>query len=117
MSDDQGRKNDGERFERRQEDATVRELLSMMRSLNNDFQSQANLLLTVKKDIDVILAAFPSGGLVEHRMFHERQAIDYKDAREFRQSLKRGLALWGAIGVIPIIIYALWEYLKLKVHQ
>lgn len=99
---------------RRKDEGSVAELLKIMRSLNQDFQSQASLLLEVKKDIDSILDAFPPGGLIEHRLFHEREATDRKDAHELKQSIYKNLSSWGIIGTLAIVGAAVVLYIQVK---
>ena len=108
-----------ENKERRIGDATIAELVSMMRSLLNDFGGHGDKLICIEKKLDLVLSAFPSGekGLVEHKSFHETQISRAKDEHEFRQNLKRGLAMWGIGPVLLFAFYALWEYFKVKVHQ
>ncbi len=108
-----------ENKERRKDDATIAELVGMVRSLLNDFGNHGEKLLCIERKLDLVLSAFPSGekGLVEHKNFHEIQISRAKDDHEFRQNLKRGLAMWGIGPVLLFVFYALWEYFKVKVRQ
>lgn len=99
------------------EDKSVAELLSMMRSLSNDFQSQAKLMLEMERKIDLILSAFPASGLAAHKADHEKRETAEHDAHAFRQSLRTGVAMFGIPVLLSFVGYAIWEYLKLKVHQ
>ena len=98
------------------EEKSLAELLGMMRSMSNDFQNQAEKLVCVEGKIDKILAAFPESGFMAHRLFHEKQIIADRDSRDFSQSLKKNIAIQGALAVLIIVGIAIWEYLKVKVR-
>ncbi len=108
-----------ENKERRVGDATIVQLVSMMRSLMNDFGGHGDKLICIERKLDLVLSAFPEGadGMSEHRVYHERQIKMAADDHEFRQNLKRGLAMWGIGPVLLFVFYAVWEYFKVKVHQ
>lgn len=93
------------------------ELIGMMRSLQNDFAGQAGKLICVEEKLDNILAAFPTGGLMNHRVYHEQQIASEKSASEFRASVMKNVASGGAWATIVIVAYALWEYFKLRVNS
>lgn len=103
-----------EEAKQRKDDASVAELLSMMRSLMGDFNGHAVKLLEVEHKIDLILGAFPAGGLVEHRLFHEREIADSKDARDLKNSLIKSLTTWGVLGTLAAVGAALVLYLQVK---
>lgn len=103
--------------ERRQSDSAIAKILSLMHSIENNINEQGKLLLELKRDHEIVLSAFPIGGLMEHRMFHEQQLTASKDNHAFMENLKRGLALWGLGPVLLFIAYAIWEYVKIKIKQ
>ena len=110
--------------DRRIDDLVVAELARLMRSMAEDFRSQAKLMISVKddvsdikSDITLILSAFPKDGIEAHRRDHEEREQVKLERRDFRQSVSKGLVIWGAAGVIPIVLYALWEYFKVQVHR
>lgn len=100
-----------------EEDKSVSRLIGIVSSLREDMASQATLLLDVQKKIDLLLAAFPEGGLVSHRLFHEDQQKSRNDAHAFRQSLRTGIAMFGIPALLTFVGYAIWEYLKVKVRS
>ena len=110
--------------DRRATDGAVAELAGLMRSMAEDFRSQARLMITVKdevsnikRDILLILSAFPKDGIEAHRRDHEDREQVKLDRRDFRHAVSKGLATWGATGVIATVAYALWEYFKVQVHR
>ncbi len=113
-----------DRKERRVSDSAVAEMAGMMRSMAEDFRNQARLMLEMKDDVSVLknnitllLSAFPKDGFDAHRRDHEDREQAKLERRDFRQAVSKGLAIWGAAGVIPIVLYALWEYFKVQVHR
>jgi hypothetical protein len=100
-----------------EEKATVAQILGMMRSLTQDFSNQAKLMIDVERKLDTLIAAFPEHGLEAHRIYHENQLTIDKDARVFRQSLRSGLALFGIPASLGFVGWAVWEAIKIKIHQ
>ena len=103
-------------YERRKDDATIAEMLGMMRSMAQDFRNQADKLLCVESKIDKMLAAFPEDGFMAHRLFHEKQIKDDSDNHRLQQSLKRNIVEKGVWITIVIVAVALWEYIKVRVQ-
>ena len=99
------------------ENKSVAQLIGVVSSLREDMVNQATLLLDVQKKIDLLLAAFPEGGLMGHRLFHEGQQKSDSDSRAFRQSLRTGIAMFGIPVLLTFVGYAIWEYLKVKVRS
>ena len=106
-----------DRQERRKEDATVAELLSMMRSMMNDFNGHADKLVCIERKLDNILTAFPDGGLMGHRLYHERAQTNQKTGDELRASVIKNVLSGGAWATLVIVTVALWEYFKVKVGK
>ncbi len=97
---------------RREDDVAVSELLRLMRSLMGDFRSQANAIIDVQEKLSMLLAAFPEGGLVQHRLDHERMMAENKSAAALREGVARNIISGGAWATILVVAYALWDYLK-----
>ena len=92
-------------------DDAISELLGMMRSMQHDFSGHAQKLLDVEKKLDAVITAMPgpeAGGLVGHRMFHERRHIACQEARATKAALKNGVMLWGAIACLGFVAGAIW---------
>lgn len=101
--------------ERRKEDANLTQLLGLMRSLLNDFGNHGGKLVEIDKKIDTILAAFPVNGLMAHRMYHEAKLREEISSENLRASIRGSIASKGALVVIGVLLYALWEYFRLRV--
>jgi hypothetical protein len=109
---------------RRQEDASVSEILKMMadirgemKSFGLDFRNHCKALEELKHNVELILSAFPSGGLMQHRLDHEKWASKENDSNDLRQFLIKGLAQWGILGTMAVIISALWLYFQVKLGK
>ena len=103
----------------RKDDVVVAELLRLIHSLMGDFRSQAAAIVEVNerladgaRKLDLLLAAFPEGGLVQHRLDHERSMASDKSARLLREGVTRNVISGGAWATILVVAYALWDYMK-----
>ena len=94
----------------------IAEILSIMKSLNGDFQSQARLLTDLDSKVDTILAAFPDGGLMQHRIFHEKQLVSDQDSHEFKKGIVTGIARLGLWSTVCLVSLAVWQYVKTQIH-
>ena len=103
-------------YERRKDDATIAEMLGMMRSMAQDFRNQADKLLCVESKIDQMLSVLPKDRLPEVRNFIEHGVNEARDNHQLHQSLKRNIVEKGIWITIVIVAVALWEYIKVKVQ-
>ena len=93
---------------------SIAELLSIMRSLANDFRSQAALMVVLEKKIDMILQAFPeNGGIIGHRVYHENKMLEEKDGRKLKSSISASVWSRVSVAVLVLIAIAVWEYTKI----
>jgi hypothetical protein len=104
-------------------DDTVHELLSMLRSMGQDFRNQAKEILLLKESaaevvrkLDLILAAFPeasNGGLMAHRIYHETKHKDGEDSHRTREAVKNKLITTLAVLAVTFLVTTVWELVKL----
>lgn len=95
-------------------DDAIAELLGLLRSIQHDVNAQSQKVVAIESKLNLLLLAFPVDGIDSHRSYHENQIILAKERREFKASIQRGIALWGLVAVIPLILFAVWEYIKIK---
>ena len=103
-----------------EDESTIAAAIGMIKSLTNDVNEHGKMygakLACIERKLDELMKAFPEGGFDGHRIYHEQQIVRASDAHDFRTSVRKGLALWGATGTLLIVFYALVEYVKIKVR-
>jgi hypothetical protein len=104
------------------EDTTM-QLISMLRSLMNDFNSHAvavdeirTQLHDIAVNVSSLLAAFPEGGLMGHRLFHEKMKQSCDDNHRLKESVKDRLIVSLATVALTFIAIATWEFIKIHVR-
>jgi hypothetical protein len=98
-------------------DKDISELMQMLRALSGKFDAHTQKLDCVVRKIDELMSAFPEEGFVQHRLYHEDQHTKEQERRELRNSLRKALVFQGVLLTLGLVLYALWEYIKVRVHQ
>ena len=64
----------------------------------------------------LIKSGFPDGDPAEHRKAHEQMIAAHRERTEFYRELRKQLASKAVLGVVGVVLMALWYYAGHKIR-